>query len=534
MESHKLVLVILLFLFLIPSFAPAQSDEMVDKAEQTMLEATRFMVEEVSTNGGYLWNYLPDMSRRWGEMEAYETMIWVQPPGTVSMVHTFLDAYHVTGDSYYYEAAEKAVEALIWGQSEHGGWNYFIDFGGHRSEKHWYETIGRNGWRLEEFHYYYGNDTFDDDVTSEAARVILRMYLEDFDPKFKSALNKAIDFILESQYPLGGWPQRFPLRHDFVKKGIPDYTSYYTFNDDVVWENIHFLLQCYLTLGEERLLDPIRRGMNFYLLTLGGNPQAGWAMQYNMDLRPAQARTYEPKALSPTYTFSNALFLLRFYEFTGDRRFIARIPDIIDWLERTKLDEEASGEGNYVFPYFVELETNKPIYVHRLGSNAKYGEYYADYNDDKLISHSSGKRVINLQYLIDEYERVKALNAERLTKNSPLKPGRFEGNDSPQEHYDLYRTTFDTDFKVNEKTAQSIIESLDDQGRWLVPHMFTSHTYKGDGQKKALTDKYATVHAGDETDTSPYRDDSDQRYISTREYIKNMNMLMKYIEQNTQ
>ena len=68
------------------------------QALETMQRATRFMVEKVAYKGGYVWSYLPDMSRRWGEMEAYPTMIWVQPPGTATMGHLFLDAYHATGD----------------------------------------------------------------------------------------------------------------------------------------------------------------------------------------------------------------------------------------------------------------------------------------------------------------------------------------------------------------------------------------------------------------------------------------------------
>ena len=79
----------------------------------TMKRATVFMVEKVSTEGGYVWSYLSDLSRRWGEMEARPTMIWVQPPGTTTMGHLFLDAYHATGDEYYYRAAAKAGDALI-------------------------------------------------------------------------------------------------------------------------------------------------------------------------------------------------------------------------------------------------------------------------------------------------------------------------------------------------------------------------------------------------------------------------------------
>ena len=92
------------------------------KMLETMKRATRFMVEKVALNGGYVWSYLPDMSRRWGEMEAYPTMVWVQPPGTPTMGHLFLDAYHATGDAYYYDAAEQAANALIAGQMDNGGW----------------------------------------------------------------------------------------------------------------------------------------------------------------------------------------------------------------------------------------------------------------------------------------------------------------------------------------------------------------------------------------------------------------------------
>ena len=83
-----------------------------DQVLATMRKATTFMAEKAAYEGGYVWSYLPDFSRRFGEMEAYPTMIWVQPPGTATMGHLFLDAYHATGDEYYYEAAKKAAQAL--------------------------------------------------------------------------------------------------------------------------------------------------------------------------------------------------------------------------------------------------------------------------------------------------------------------------------------------------------------------------------------------------------------------------------------
>lgn len=503
----------------------AQSKKLADQAKETMLKATKFMVETASNNGGYLWYYLPDFSRQWGEMEAFKTMIWLQHPGTISMGHLFLDAYQLTGNEYYYEAAEKAARAIIWGQSDEGGWNYMIDFAGDRSLKHWYNTIGKNGWRLEEFQHYYGNSTFDDDITSDAARFLLRIYLEKFDPTYKPALDKAIDFVLKSQYPMGGWPQRYPLKYDFNKKGHDDYSSYYTFNDDVIWENVHFLIQCYESLGQPRFLDPIKRGMEFYLFSQNGC--GAWGQQLTMDMQTAGARTYEPAAFLPSTTFENAMLLLKFYEYTGDSRFLVRVPAAIKWLEEAKLPaDQVEGERNY--PTFVDAETNKPIYVHRKGSNVNYGYYYTDENDKNLLSHYYGKCRIQLQELKDEYARLSSLSVEEVTKDSPLKPGRFEHEGTPQTYYDLNRYRFS--FPMDEERVQKIISSLDSQNRWLTTMGMTSHPYAGDGVKQELTDEFASQNAGDETDTSPYRDNSGQEYISTGLYIMNMNSLIKFLQ----
>ncbi|MFC1651022.1 pectate lyase [Candidatus Latescibacterota bacterium] len=501
----------------------------------TMLNSTKYMVEEVSTNGGYLWHYLPDMSRRWGEMEAYETMIWVQPPGTTSMGHLFLDAYKITGDEYYYEAAEKTARALIWGQLDCGGWNYIIDFAGDRSLKNWYDTAGKNGWRLEEFQHYYGNATFDDDVSSDAARFLLRMYLEKLDPEYKYPLDKAVNFIIESQYPVGGWPQRYPLKYDFSHHGKPDYTSYFTFNDDVVWENVNFLIQCYITLGEERFLDPIYKGMNFYLITQQGAPQAGWGQQYTMDMKPSGARTYEPNGLLPGYTSAHIRLLLRFYRLTGETKFLARIPEALDWLDSCRLPQSMTGNGKYTHPTFVEIGTNKPIFVHRKGSNVIHGEYYVDYSDKDLLIHYGGKGRINVDQLRKEYEEVKNMSFEDATQDSPLFPGEFNGDVTPQKYYSLTSSVYTASgMRTNrdvpdEKRVREVMSALDGKGRWLERHVYISNPYIGDGTNSEPTDKYASTNTGDKTDTSPYRDETDQEYISTRAYINGMRVLMNYV-----
>jgi PelA/Pel-15E family pectate lyase len=498
-----------------------------------MKRATTFMVEKVSTNGGYVWTYLPDLSRRWGEMEAFDTMIWVQPPGTATMGHLFLDAFHATGDEYYYAAAEQVARALTWGQHASGGWNYMIDFAGDRSLRHWYATIGRNGWRLEEFHHYYGNATFDDAGTAESARLLLRLYLEKRDPTYKPALDKAIAFMLDSQYPVGVWPQRYPLRHEFSHHGLPDYSSFATFNDEVASENIDFLIQCYQTLGDPRVLDAVVRGMHAFLVTQLGPEQPGWGLQYTLDLKPAGARTYEPNSLHTGTTYRNVDLLLRFYQLTGETRFLARIPEALDWLDAVALPAELRVDGG-THPTFVELGTNKAIYVHREGSNVVNGRYYHDYSPEKTLLHYGAFQRLDVPALRQRYAAVKALPVADIVKASPLTPGAglrplpvfFTVDTAGQDGPPTGRPD-----RPGLRTAAEVVAALTAEGYWLAPLRMTSHPYRGDGPKTPAPGDFASTNVGDETDTSMFGDDT-LMGISTAAYVRNMGVLIRHLVQH--
>jgi hypothetical protein len=494
------------------------------EVEATMRRATQFMVEKVAYRGGYLWNYLPDMSRRWGEMEARETQIWLQPPGTSSMGHLFLDAYHATGDEYYYRAAEQVASALIWGQHPSGGWNYLIDFGGDRSLRDWYETVGKNAWRLEEFQHYYGNATFDDQTTTDAAIFLLRLYMEKLDARYKAPVDRAIAFVIDSQYPIGGWPQRFPLRHEFTKHGRADYTSFLTFNDDVAWENVYFLLLCYQVLGDQRLLDPIQRGMNFFLVSQQGAPSPGWSLQYTLDVKPAAARTYEPLSLATHTTASNIEHLITFFEYTGDTRYLARVPEAIDWLEKVKLPKPDAGGRTH--PTFVELQTNKALYVHRRGSNVGNGEYFVNYDPAKPIGHYSPTRRVDIAALRKSYEDARKSDPQALARKSPLAPGAgvFE---LPRYFAQRYSPP---PRRALEEEVRASIKDLNGTGFWPAALPQNSYPYGSKVSKEG--GDFSGTHVGDEADTSPFNDGKTPS-ISTAEYLRNMNAMIRWLTQAT-
>jgi len=482
-----------------------------------MKRATVFMVEKVSTNGGYVWSYLPDFSRRWGELEARPTMVWIQPPGTPTMGHLFLDGYHATGDEYYYRAAEKAAGALMAAQLESGGWNYVYDTAGEPSLREWYATVGRNAWRLEEFQHYWGNATFDDAGTAEAAKFFLRLYLEKHDARYKGPLDKAIEFVLRSQYPNGGWPQRFPLTHGMLKPGNPDYTSYITFNDDVAAENVEFLTMCYGTLGEGRLLEPIRRAMNAFVVMQQPKPQPGWALQYTPDRKPAGARTYEPRALVTHTTATNIERLVQFYRTTGDPTFLARIPEAIDWLEGLTLAPGIAPAGR-THPTFIEPGTNRPLYVHREGSNVFNGRYYVDRDPKNTIVHYSSFRRIDVARLRKLLGDAEALDAAALARESPLGTTAR----TPLPRFFVAGSTPLVD-------AGQVISSLNAQGYWLVPLRTNSHPYTGDGPSSPVPGDFSQTYVGDASDTSPYPDETITG-IATSDYVRNMSGLIRWLD----
>jgi hypothetical protein len=76
----------------------------------TMKRATTFMVEKVSTNGGYRVDLsagsLSSLGRA-GSAQHADLDAAARAPRRWATL--FLDAYHATGDEYYYAAAEKRL-----------------------------------------------------------------------------------------------------------------------------------------------------------------------------------------------------------------------------------------------------------------------------------------------------------------------------------------------------------------------------------------------------------------------------------------
>jgi hypothetical protein len=555
-------------------------------ARSALKQAAAYMDEVVSFRGGYVWSYAPDLSQQFGEMEAYRTMCWLQPSGTPSVGHAYLDAYHATGDERFYKAAFRTAMAVKQAQRGEGGWNYIHDFTGEGNLKRWYETIGRNGWRLEEFQHYYGNSTFDDATTAVASQLMLRMFLEKKDPRFLIATLKAVDFIQDAQFGRdlgiadGGWPQRFPHARDSIESmpmpnafQLPpdswagmedgDYTLHVTFNDDVMGENIKFLTMCVMSLGMTWLTRDIRRAMDCMKRMQQPAPQAGWGLQHLSRPRngrpagaPAGARTYEPRSLTTHTTQTNCQQLMNYFTLTGDRSYLARIPEAIAWLKTCPLPPNAVElnpqlGGGRTHPTFVQLGTNDAIYVHRYGSNIHNGAYFFNKNIRDTLSHYSAGRAVNIPALEARHAQLAAMTdaeVEDMVERSPLSarrprklPKYFTAAGREVDFADLFEGAVMTTPVVPETEVATLISELGTKGYWTAPVPEVLNPFIGDGPSTPhLGTEYQSKHVGDIYDTSPYPSDNPPaiapyvprpkpQFIVTADWIRRMGRLISYV-----
>jgi PelA/Pel-15E family pectate lyase len=426
--------------------APARGDVLA-----TMKKATSFMTGKVALRGGYVWVVSDDLQRRWGEIAARPSQIWLQG-GTERMGEVFLDAWEATGDPQFLAAARGAADALVFGQHPRGGFHYFVDFDP-KGIPEWYEKqASKFRWGYEEYRHYYGNATYDDQVTADAGRFLLRFYRVTQEAAYREPVLKALDFVLESQYPNGAWPQRFPLRHEYAHDGLPDYTSFYTLNDGAMLGIVELLLDASETFADERYFESARRGANALIALQGPEGQAAWAEQHGPDLRPIAARTHEPAGYVIRESLMAMRMLQEFYLLTGDMRYLAPIPRCIDWFERVNREV---AEQKYPAPRYWEPVTNKPLYVVRTDELTPegYGRYLwttdpAKTRCDDGPCKGDGKPLVDVARSRAEYQRIVSLDAK----------GR--ANRLAQIRQRAPRVARDTD-------VATIIKSLDSRGAWV-------------------------------------------------------------------
>ena len=414
----------------------AEASTTLQDAEVALEKAAYYFRETVSTNGGYLWTYSQDLKERAGEGKATETQIWIQQPGTPSVGFAYLRAYEATGDEVYLEAARAAADALVWGQLESGGWDYKIDFDPKGSQR-WYYRRNRGEVEQGKRRNY---SVFDDNNTQSALRFIMAVQKTTGDEKYLSAVKYGLDLMLKSQFDNGAWPQVYPL----PSKG---YSRWYTFNDNAINDCIKVMLDAYHIYGNQEYLESAMLAGDFIIASQIPEPQAGWAQQYDHDMKPAPARWFEPAAVCGAVTARNMRTLIDLYLETGREKYLEPMPAAIEWLEKSKMED-----GKWA--RFYELGTNKPIYV-----NMNREVVYEFVN---IRSGYSWMGDYGVTSAIALYNKIKSMGREKYLAE----------RDAPQTNESRRRRLASLEPRVRD-----VIADLDEQGRWVTGGNISCSTF---------------------------------------------------------
>lgn len=268
------------------------------------------------------------------------------------------------------EARKIAANVLSW-QSEAGGWPKNTD-----TDAKPY-TGPRD--RL--------SPTFDNGATTDELRFLARMFGATGEARYREAFLKGLDYILNAQYPGGGWPQQFPTG--------TQYHRHITFNDGAMVRLMNFVREAaaapaHSFLDEARrarCMQAFEKGVQCILdcqIRVDGRLTAWCAQHDEKTLQPASARTYELASLSGAESVEIVRLLMSIEK--PSPRVIEAVEAAVAWFESAKLKgirvevrpdpSSPSGTDKIVvqdpaappmWARFYEIGTNRPIFCDRDG-----------------------------------------------------------------------------------------------------------------------------------------------------------------------
>ncbi|WP_199616021.1 pectate lyase [Paenibacillus alkalitolerans] len=282
--------------------------------------------------------------------------------------------------SYYTSDAAKNIQQadylLSW-QLDNGAWfknmqeKYGRAWDGQEAKSDWYSS--ENG--------YIG--TIDNDATTNEILFLAVMYKETGDERYRASVLRGLDYLLEAQYPSGGWPQAYPARGN--------YSDYVTFNDNAMIRVMNVLTMVSKKqypfnsdLAPDALIvrinEALGAGLDYILksqIKVDGNLTAWCAQHDPVTYVPMGARSYEHPSISGSESVGIVKYLMALPNPSPEVQ--AAIDGALQWLDQVKLEgikyvhRDPQGQYFYEDPLsttwyrFYQIGTNLPIFSGRDG-----------------------------------------------------------------------------------------------------------------------------------------------------------------------
>ena len=242
-------------------------------------------------------------------------------------------------------------------------------------------------------------------------------------------------------------------------------------------------------MGIEEYLAAAKKGMDFIIISQGPSEQAAWSQQLDMNMKPAHGRTFEPAAYRTRIAVNNIKELQKYYTITGDRRYLAPIPDTIKWLENSSI--EILDDGKHRYAKFYEVDTNLPIYERRTEEINDEGFFVTYFDYKPTGTYRNDYREYNIQAIKVEFDRICNLSPEQAVAQ-----------------YRAGKTVKQSFKQVDPVTVTELISSMNDYGLWIGD---ISVHFR---EKKARSESKRIIIPG----------------ISTKTYINNMHIFIQYLK----
>lgn len=278
-------------------------------------------------------------------------------------------------------AAEPTALAILSFQTPSGGWSKRTDMASQNR---------RPGQQFGVEKDYI--PTFDNGATSTQI-LWLHSYLSyarsELKPVLQRAIERAIRFVLEAQYPNGGFAQTYPLRggyHDAV-----------TLNDDVMLNLLKLLQQVatatdfdYLPIAvRQQAGKQFQRGLDWLLqaqVKLNGDLTVWGAQHDPVSFLPVKARAYELASLVSSESAGITLLLMQLPEPTAAQ--ITSIEAAVRWFKAKQIRDTQ-----------MQRSENGVRFVYKTGAKPLWARFYDLQQQHPLFVDRNGKVVSSMEQL---------------------------------------------------------------------------------------------------------------------------------------
>lgn len=253
--------------------------------------------------------------------------------------------------------------------------------------------------------------TFDNSTTYTHVYYLAQVYTLTKTKKYKDACLKGIDFILDAQYPNGGWPQYYPL-----EKG---YSRHITFNDGaymgimdllgkVINNDSNFAFVDAKT--KNKVASAYQKGIDCILKMqiVDQGKLTAWCQQHDeVTLLPAWARAFEPPSICNGESAGVVLFLMNIDN--PNEKTIKAVQSAVKWFSDSKIYntkvetfEAPQFESKYmtvtkdnrvvtdstappIWTRYYELGTGRPLFCDR---DSKYLYSMAEVSRERRVGYA--------------------------------------------------------------------------------------------------------------------------------------------------